>query len=419
MEAVDLFVSSLVGASEIAGATTEAEVVALLARAVGQLPGVARVAFRSGDGDTAVDDASAGPQDAPPERRESFRLDAGTVRGELVCHLTGPFLHTDALHAAGLLVELARQRIEVLGAREESARRIAFVAHELRAPLGPILLAAQHLQRRGLAGVEAGAIARQVTQLASLLEDLLAEARAPRSFVLRRTDLGSLVESVLEVTTSIVERRGHRLDVEVEPGLEVQVDGQRILQVLTNLVINAAKYTPASGSIRIAGARREGRVALDVIDDGAGIAAGSLERIFQPFVQLSDTEGGAGLGLSIARTLAELHGGWLDARSDGPGRGSCFTLSLPDADSFETGPKILVVGEGLRPLSRALAGRGCIALAAPSAPKAKLVVPCAMLAGAVVERSLDASAVKLHAPLLFLDPPGDVDLVETSLLRSR
>jgi CheY-like chemotaxis protein len=170
-----------------------------------------------------------------------------------------------------------------------------------------------------------------------LLDDLLDVSRITRGKLeLRRTptDLRSVIESALEATRPVFESRRQHLNVQ-SPSAEVwcDIDAMRVSQVLGNLLTNASKYTPAGGSIWL-DARNEGEwAAIEVRDDGVGIPPASLEAIFDMFTQLrnpqSSTTVGLGIGLALARGLAQMHGATLSAHSEGPGQGSTFTLRIP------------------------------------------------------------------------------------------
>jgi CheY-like chemotaxis protein len=143
-----------------------------------------------------------------------------------------------------------------------------------------------------------------------------------------------VVDDALETSRPLIQTQQHRLRVEVEDGLVVNADTTRLAQVLSNLLNNAAKYTPVGGDLQLRAWRTaEDEVRVEVADNGIGIPHDQLERVFDLFAQVEGESGrsmgGLGIGLSIARKLVELHGGRLEAASDGPGRGSRFTVTLP------------------------------------------------------------------------------------------
>jgi CheY-like chemotaxis protein len=249
--------------------------------------------------------------------------------------------------AIGFATQYARRTAaEARSEEAEQANRakdlfVAALSHELRNPLAAISNASQALQRA--AGGEAGRraaveiIVRQIGQLRRMLDDLLDTARVVHGKLRlekRRLDLRPLAAAV--AAEQLARRPDARIEVQVTGG-EPWVDGDavRLKQVLDNLVENALKYGGRNIDIEIEAAGD--RVQLAVRDDGQGIARDLLPRLFEPFVQgeqtLDRAQGGLGLGLALVRRLAALHGGTLAADSEGPGRGSCFTLRLPRAEA--------------------------------------------------------------------------------------
>ena len=242
--------------------------------------------------------------------------------------------------------EAENQREAALAAlREADAHKdnfMALLAHELRNPLAPIRAAAE-LLRLGRAGDAAlqrrtsEIIGRQVDQIAHLVDDLLDVSRARRGLiVLERVplDLVEVAHDALEQVRPQMLGRRQRLDTELPqqcPG--VLGDHKRLVQVLANLLGNAAKYTPEGGHVRLALRAGADRVVVEVRDDGIGIDPELLPRVFESFTQGTRTagraEGGLGLGLALVKRLAELHGGDVTAHSAGPGQGSTFVLTLP------------------------------------------------------------------------------------------
>jgi signal transduction histidine kinase len=180
-------------------------------------------------------------------------------------------------------------------------------------------------------------IERQVRQLATLVDDLLEVSRVRHGRVdlrLGRIDFAPLVESALDSLRPLAERQRHTLEFKAPAErLIVNADATRATQMVVNLVGNAIKYTPDGGRIEVELARDDHRVRLDVRDNGAGIAPHFLPQVFDLFAQgqgtLERAQGGLGIGLSIVRRLAELHGGTVHAASAGVGQGSTFTLRLP------------------------------------------------------------------------------------------
>jgi signal transduction histidine kinase len=168
------------------------------------------------------------------------------------------------------------------------------------------------------------------------VDDLLDISRIARGKIelqRRPTELVSIVAQALEQVGPAIDERGHEVQVQIPPGLVVDADAARLAQVFANVIGNAVKYTARGGWIEVAARPSPGLVAIVVRDNGRGIDAELLPRVFELFVQgqqgIDRASGGLGIGLGIARRLVELHGGTLRADSDGPGCGSAFTIELP------------------------------------------------------------------------------------------
>ena len=241
---------------------------------------------------------------------------------------------------------LARNQVNQLREAAEAANRakdefLAMLGHELRNPLSPILTALQLMRLRGTVGAERErtVIERQVTHLTRLVDDLLDVSRIARGKVELKQELIEVAEVVakaVEMTSPLLEQRMHTLDLQVpRSGLPLRGDATRLSQVVSNLLTNAAKYTPAGGHITVRGSEEQGQVVLRVRDTGIGIAADALAHVFDLFVQerqaLDRSHGGLGLGLTIVRNLVEHHGGTVSASSEGRGAGSEFVVRLPKA----------------------------------------------------------------------------------------
>ncbi len=224
---------------------------------------------------------------------------------------------------------------------EQKDRFIATLAHELRNPLAPIRNAVALL--RGMEAVDPklkwcrDLIDRQVAQMTRLLEDLLDVSRITRSkLALRREalNLATAIEQAVELARPWIQEERHSFETTLpaEP-MWIHGDLTRLAQVISNLLINSAKYTSAGGQIRLSAQRESGDILVSVKDNGIGIAAEHLTHIFEMFSQVTDGQqhhpGGLGIGLSLARGLVELHGGQLTARSAGLGHGSEFVVRLP------------------------------------------------------------------------------------------
>jgi signal transduction histidine kinase len=301
----------------------------------------------------------------------------------------------------------AREEVELQKRLAESANRakdefLAMLGHELRNPLSPILTALQLMKLRGEAGSERerAVIERQVNHLTRLVDDLLDVSRIARGRIELNTEIVEMwdvVARAIEMAGPVLEQRTHTLAVDVPgPGLRVEGDPTRLSQVVSNLLTNAAKYTPQGGEISVQATLADDQIVLSVRDTGIGIPPDVLPRIFDLFVQQRQTfdrsQGGLGIGLTIVRRLIERHGGSVSAHSDGPGKGSQFIVRLPaaersrdtasprtlrqipDASALRGGaPRILVVEDnqdGAAMLMEALTAKGYDTRVAHDAPTA-------------------------------------------------
>jgi PAS domain S-box-containing protein len=247
--------------------------------------------------------------------------------------------HRKSLEARN--IEL-RQREQLARQEAEAANRakdefLAMLGHELRNPLSPILTALQLMKLRG-GGLEREreVIERQVGHLTRLVDDLLDVSRITRGKVALKEELVAIAEVVakaIEIATPLLDQRTHVLDVDVPRNLLVRGDSVRLSQVFSNLLTNAAKYTPPGGRITVRATEERGKLVIRVRDTGIGIAPDVLPKVFDLFVQerqaIDRSQGGLGLGLTIVRNLVERHGGTVSAHSDGPGAGSEFVVRLP------------------------------------------------------------------------------------------
>jgi PAS domain S-box-containing protein len=218
---------------------------------------------------------------------------------------------------------------------------IAMLAHELRNPLAPIRNAVALMGRKGLNDPTLEAmrktIDRQSMQLVRLLDELLEVNRIARGhFTVERnpTDIREVITRAVESSRPLIDSHGHSLEVEVPEGpVMVLGDAVRLTQAVVNLLNNAAKYTPGGGRIELLTSVRGAEVDIRVKDNGKGIDPTMLEKIFDLFVQIDpqagDSMGGLGVGLALVRRVAELHGGSVQARSNGIGHGSEFIMRLP------------------------------------------------------------------------------------------
>ncbi|HEY0707886.1 MAG TPA: ATP-binding protein [Polyangia bacterium] len=247
---------------------------------------------------------------------------------------------------AGLAVANAQLYAEAANARDqaEEANRskdefLAMLGHELRNPLAPIVTALQLMRLRGgdVFEKERSIIERQVRHVITLVDDLLDISRITRGKVVINKvtiDLADVVTKALELAGPMLEERKHSVEVSVPRGLLIAGDSARLAQVVTNLLTNSAKYTNPGGKIVVRAGASNGEIKLSVRDNGVGIDAELLPRVFDLFVQgrqaLDRSKGGLGLGLAIVRSVVALHGGRVSVHSDGHERGSEFTVVLPE-----------------------------------------------------------------------------------------
>ncbi len=218
---------------------------------------------------------------------------------------------------------------------------IAMLAHELRNPLAPIRNAVALMRRREVADplIEAmrQTIDRQSLNLTRIVDELLDVNRIARGQLVvekQYIDLRDVIARAVETSRPVIDAHGHRLHISIaDKPIECFGDPMRLAQVVVNILINAAKYTPDGGDIWLAAARAGGRAELRVRDNGRGIQRDSIDRIFDLFTQVDPAVGsalgGLGVGLALVRRIVELHGGNVHATSDGLGKGSQFVVRLP------------------------------------------------------------------------------------------
>jgi len=242
-------------------------------------------------------------------------------------------------------------------ALKESAQRkdefLAMLAHELRNPLAPISVSAEILRLPGIDDSRrrqaSEVISRQVGHMTKLIDDLMDVSRVTRGLVqLHREslDLKSVVGHAIEQVRPLIESRQHALDTHMDAGhFRVDADRTRLVQILSNLLNNAAKYTPAGGEISLDVRRVGAAVRISVSDNGQGIEPDLLPCVFDLFTQgprtLDRSQGGLGIGLALVKSIVRLHGGEVEAHSSGLGLGSVFTVTLPLA---EDGPAPVSTG---------------------------------------------------------------------------
>ncbi len=245
-------------------------------------------------------------------------------------------------------------RARVLSLERADAEKnsfLAMVAHELRNPLAPIrstgeilahVLREEPAARRPLAILE-----RQTEQLTRLVDDLLDISRIQQGRLTLQempVEIGQVLEHALETVQPLIREKRHDLTLErLRAPVLVLGDRARLIQCVANLLQNAAKYTEPGGQIHLSAADSGAKVSISVRDNGAGIPPSLLPQLFEPFVQSEETlehsRGGLGIGLAIVKRLVEMHGGSVEAASDGEGRGSRFTIHLWRLESAPAGAR--------------------------------------------------------------------------------
>ncbi len=265
---------------------------------------------------------------------------------------SGAPILTDTKEVLGVVLVFrdASQERDLEHALRDADRRkdefLAILSHELRNPLAPI--------RQGVAVIlspaatasqvhwSAEVIERQVHNISRLLDDLLEVSRITRGTLEIRKSvvlLKTVLEEAIELARPLIDSKRHALTMNCVADLILQADPLRLAQVIANLLTNAAKYTEPQGQISLTAGTDAGMVVITVRDNGVGIDADMLQRIFEMFVQADGSrgraEGGLGVGLALARGLINLHGGTIEVRSEGPGMGSEFVVRLPLSTQIE------------------------------------------------------------------------------------
>ncbi len=238
------------------------------------------------------------------------------------------------------ITERKRIEQELRDANRHKDEFLAILSHEMRNPLAPMQHAVTLLQMADDPEIRRQACAilgRQVAHMSRLVDDLLDISRISRGDVDMRkqeVDLATIIQAAIETCRPVMEAAGHQLDISL-PGSPINVlaDRLRLAQVISNLLNNAAKYTPPGGRIGVKVSPASGVAAISVQDNGIGISAAELPRIFGMFTQLDGARrrspGGLGVGLALARQLTALHGGTIEANSAGPDQGSEFIVRIP------------------------------------------------------------------------------------------
>jgi signal transduction histidine kinase len=298
--------------------------------------------FRGMAPETVTEDSPCGPLRVVKfgigYRDDPGSLAVGTTRANFPSRTEAAVLRTAVSLAAGRLktARLAYEREQAMRVKDEF---LAMLGHELRNPLAPITTALGLMKLRGdtKTSAEQQIIRRQVDHLTRLVDDLMDVARITRGAVELRTmtvELSTVLMNAIEMATPILEQRSHRLAIDVAlHGLEWRGDPTRLAQVVANLLTNAARYTEPGGDIRLAAARDDDAITISVTDNGSGMTAELLPRVFDMFVQGEHRQGGfsggLGIGLTLVKNLVQLHGGEVVATSEGLGKGSQFVVRLP------------------------------------------------------------------------------------------
>lgn len=298
----------------------------------------------------------------PPENLPMQRAARGEiVRAEEVDHVfdDGSVVHTlvsaQPLYdsdgclrgAVGSILDVTDLKNAETALKDADRRKdefLATLAHELRNPLAPLSNALQVVRMSDDMNASMGELRdlmeRQVSHLTRLVNDLMEVSRISRGKIeLRRepVELSAVIRTAIEISQPLIDEAGHRFKVSVPPeAIFVDADHVRLSQVLTNLLTNAAKYTESGGLIELAVQPEDRQAVISVRDTGLGIPREMLPRVFEMFAQMDHTrsreQGGLGIGLALAKHLIEMHGGRIEARSDGLGKGSQFIVRLPLAD---------------------------------------------------------------------------------------
>ena len=260
-----------------------------------------------------------------------------------IYHKAGLVQHAGHRHVVGISLDVTPRRQAEEALKEVNQRKdefLAMLAHELRNPLAPIRNAAQLLSvHGGKPEIEwaRAVIERQTGHLVRLVDDLLDVSRMVRGQItLQRTPvlLADIVQTAVETSRPLIRRRKHHFGVQIpEQSVTIEGDLTRLAQVISNLLNNAAKYTDDGGHIRLDAELDGDKVAIRVRDTGLGVAPNLLPHVFDLFTQADRTldraEGGLGIGLTLVKRLVEMHGGQVEAHSEGLGRGAEFVVRLP------------------------------------------------------------------------------------------
>ncbi|MDX2090859.1 MAG: ATP-binding protein [Kofleriaceae bacterium] len=246
----------------------------------------------------------------------------------------------------GIANDISARKLAEAALKDADKRKdefLAILAHELRNPLAPVRLALEMMKTnpgdKAIGERAMDVMGRQLTHLVRLIDDLLDVSRITRGKLeLRRgrVTFNEVIRTALETSKPQIDLAGHTIDVHVpdEP-IVLHADLTRLAQVVSNLLNNAAKYTPRGGHIQLEVTRKDGQIAIAISDNGIGLAPEHVGHVFEMFAQVSPLttrgHGGLGIGLALSRALVDMHGGRIEADSAGPGKGSTFTVHLPIA----------------------------------------------------------------------------------------
>jgi PAS domain S-box-containing protein len=277
-------------------------------------------------------------------RRAYDELEARVEARTAELSKTNDALRAEIAERRRLEDELRRKAEELTTADRRKDEFLSMLAHELRNPLAPIVSATEMLRTAASADAAVeryrGVIERQVRNLSRLVDDLLDVSRITRRTIRLRkqpVELAAVVKNAVEAARPLIDMSRHTLFVSLPPEpITLLADPTRFEQILVNLLNNAAKYTEHGGMIRLSAEASGDEVVVRVRDDGVGIPTDLLPSIFDLFVQgersLDRSKGGLGIGLTMVKSLIEMHGGTIEVFSEGPGRGSEFVLRVPSME---------------------------------------------------------------------------------------
>jgi signal transduction histidine kinase/CheY-like chemotaxis protein len=314
-------------------------------------------------------------------------------------------------------VDLTERKLAEIALREADRRKDEFLAtlsHELRNPLAPLRTAIELMRiardDRSLVEKARATMERQLLHLVRITDDLLDVSRITQNkveFRRERIDVRAVLHSAIEATRPMIDGQAHALALDLpDTPLWADADFTRLAQAFANLLNNAAKYTERGGQITVSATADRSLATITVADTGVGIPPDMLPRIFDMFTQLQAyrdrTLGGLGIGLTLAKRLVELHGGTIEALSEGPGRGSRFIVRVPLLQSEDAEPSSSVRAESL-------AGGGCrVLIAEDNADTAEMMQMMLRLKGHDVRVAADGSeavaiAKSFDPHIAFLD----------------